>query len=239
MADAVRIVNTNIAEVTGTLRASGPVDGYLTLSDGRRRSYHLDGVLFYLAPTYFRFDLKKLGDRQLLFGSNEEHYWFYSKEEDEYYCGRHGVQEDLPPEMPIRPDRIHHALGLTPIAEGEEIIGRTRLIQRVVDDYQQILLLTNDDAGNTLVEKEYWLDRYAPRLVRRVVFRDADGVVEMESRLNNYRALERNGLWLPHVMVAHWPKEQMFMRLRVGKWKIVDQVGPHGPQFATPMECIR
>src|SRR3972149_5050597 len=73
--DAAQIVNANAAKIKGTLRASGSVDGYFTTPEGRRRNYHVDGTLFYLAPRYFRFDLKSIGDRQILLGSNDQYYW--------------------------------------------------------------------------------------------------------------------------------------------------------------------
>ena len=57
MAEAARLVNDNNAKITATLRATGSVDGRFTLPDGRTRRYHVDGVLFYLAPHYLRFDL--------------------------------------------------------------------------------------------------------------------------------------------------------------------------------------
>lgn len=237
MREAVRIVNRNADRITGTLRALGSVDGYFTTEDDRRHNYHADATLFYLAPGYLRFDFKKFGDRQVLFGSNETDYWFYTKEDDSYYCGYHGATEDLSPDIPIRPDQIGEALGLGPIEQdgaGEEMPP----VQRVVDEYQQVLFLFRDQQGELVLEKEYWLDRYPPQLVRRVIFRDADGVVEMESRLNRYRSFWSGGPLLPGEMVAGWPKTQAQMRVTVDKWSPVDQVKPGSIQFATPAECV-
>lgn len=231
---AAGIVNENVAKIRGTLRAIGAVDGYVTTSSGSRRRYHVDGTLFYHAPIYLRFDLKKLGDRQFLFGSNDRWYWVYGKADGRYFCGRHGVPADLPPDLPVRPDQIVNALGLTPIRAEEQ---GTRGVQRVVEDYQQILFIIPDGRGGQVIEKEYWLDRYPSRLVRRVVFRDRDGVVEMESALDEYEPLAAGGPLLPHVMVADWPKSEAHMRFRVGKWSLVDEVVPGDIQFATPREC--
>ncbi|GAF91919.1 unnamed protein product, partial [marine sediment metagenome] len=152
------------------------------------------------------------------------------------YCGRHGATEDLPPDIPVRPDQIADALGLGPIAE--DCGGAARPVQRVVDEYQQILCLVHDEWGDLVLEKEYWLDRFEPQLVRRVIFRDAHGVVEMTSRLDQYEPLGPGGPLLPRVMVADWPKTQARMRFRVDKWSPVDQVKPGSIQFATPDECI-
>lgn len=237
MREAIQIVNDNTGKVAGTLRASGFVDGRFVLPDGRKGSYHLDGILFHLAPIYVRFDLKSLGDRKFLFGSNTEHYWYYDKEADAYHCGRHGVDDELSSDIPIPPEQIVDALGLTPIAIEVSVIGQARPVQRVVGEYQQILFIVHDDQNHVRLQKEYWLDRYPPRLVRRVVFRDADGVVEMESKLDNYRRVTPGGPSLPYEMAAAWPKTGARMRFRIRKWQLVEGVGPESIQFAAPREC--
>jgi len=237
MHEAIAIVNANSGAIRGTLRASGTVNGYFTNRDGRRTSYHLDGIMFYLAPTYFRFDLKKFGDRQILFGANRDDFWFFNKQDESYYCGRQGSREDLPPEVPVRPDQLVDALGLTPIPDEVSRDGDLRRAQRVVEDYQQILFLRADESGRVIVEKEYWLDRAPPRLIRRVVLRDNEGVLEMESSLDEYKPLAPAGPLLPHRMVADWPTVGAHLRFHVGQWTSAEQVTPGGPQFSPPVEC--
>lgn len=237
LAQAAGIVNRNIAKIGGTLKASGAVDGSFTTPDGRRHSYHLDGTLFYLAPAYLRFDLKSFGSTQILFGSNDQRYWCYIKNQDAYHCGLHGDREPVPSALPARPDQLIDALGLTHLSGNGSDGTAAQLAQRVVGDHQQILYLVPTAGGGVRLEKEYWLDRYSPQLVRRVVFRDPDGVVEMESLLSDYKPLTPTGPWLAHVMVAEWPKEGARMRFTVHKWTTVYQVRPDGVQFATPSAC--
>lgn len=235
MIDALRQADANTALVSATVRASGSVDGHFT-QEGRRRSYQLDGVLFFLAPNCVRFDLKKLGDRQLLFGSNDERFWIYTKQEDEYFCGHHGDPQELPEELPIRPDQIADALGLRLMGDLRHA-GHADLVQRVDDEHQQILVLMRDASGRVVIEKEYWLDRYWPRLVRRVVFRNGEGLIELSSELGDYRAVVSGGPLLPYDMVVEWPGSDARMRFRVSTWSLLPQIGPDGPQFATPREC--
>jgi len=235
--EAIGRVNGNLARIAGTLRASGSADGYFTLTDGRRVHFSLDGVMFYLAPMYFRFDLKKFGDRQLLIGSNEREYWFYSKEEDRFHCREHGDGGAMAGELPVRSDQIVEALGLTPIPEHDPDAATTTCIQRITEAFQEILFLSFDEDGRLQLRKEYWLDRGPPRLVRRVIFRDEVGAIEMQSELDDYRAVESDGPLLPHVMEATWPAAGGKMRFRVGSWSTVPQVGPVSPQFAAPPEC--
>lgn len=235
MQEAIAIVNANIAKITGTLRASGSVDGFFTKADGRRANFYLDGVLFYLAPSYFRFDLKKFGDRQLLLGSNETSYWVYDKQGDAFHCGRLGHPEDVPSDVSVRPQQIVAALGLSPISQENDQLGP---VQRIVDDYQQILFVGSDEHDRRVVEKEYWLDRSPPGLIGRVLFRDHNGIAEMESRLDDYRTLGLDGPMLPHTMVAEWPGQGVRLRFRVGTWRVEHRVKPDGPQFATPPACL-
>jgi hypothetical protein len=233
---AAGVVNENIASISGTVRASGSVDGYFTNDRGRRVRYSASGVLFYLAPSYVRFDLKKLGDRQFLFGSNKSDYWIYSREDERFFCGRLNEPKELRPRIPIRPEQIPAALGLAPISTAGG--GRSGgLTHRVSAQYQKVFFATPSAGGRTRVEKEYWLDRRAPRLIRRVVFRDANGNVSMISELSDYRSIGRGGPLLPHSMIARWPGEGAEMRFDVGRWELVPQVGPEGLQFATPQEC--
>lgn len=219
--EAIRLVNQNVSQINGTLRATGPVDGhFVSAESGRRVSYNVDGTLFYLSPYYLRLDLKKLGDRQALFGSNESYYWAYTKEDNAYTCGTVGGYSA---DLPLRPDQIIEALGLTPIPEGG---ADAEMI--VQPEYQRIVF------GG----KEVWLDRRAPRLVRRVIFRDSDGLIEMMSDLSDYQSIP-GGPHLPGLINAEWPGRKARLRFDVGRWTMAGDVTPGGPQFATPAECLR
>lgn len=220
---AVRIVNDNIAQVQGTFRATGSVDGHFVASGSKRRvSYHVDGTLFYLPPHFVRFDMKKLGDRQALFGSNDQFYWAYTKDDDQYVCGRMDGSDGTHMDVPLPPGQIVEALGLIPIP-GNGAGAK----HQVHSEFQTV----------TVGNKEYWLDRRAPRLVRKVIFRDTDGGVAMVSDLGDYRPVEGSGQ-LPHFVDAQWPARNARLRFDVGRWTAVTEVTPGGPQFATPRECL-
>ena len=234
LAAMVGQINANTTRITATLRASGPVDGEIVTPEGRHMSFHVNGVLFFLQPTYLRFDLKKLGERQLLLGSNAAEYWLYTKQDGEYFCGWHGDDTDLPTDLPIHPEQIADALALQPIDMNSPA---TQLIQRVVAGYQQLLFLGHDRRGRAIVTKEYWIDRHAPRVVRRVVFRGATGAVEMESELSDYKIQSDGSLYLPQTIKVSWPTARMSLAFSVRKWRLEPTVARDGPQFATPREC--
>ena len=245
LATAARLVNQNLERITGTLRAVGSVDGHVTLADGRRRSFHVSATLFYLAPDdgaeggpYVRFDLKKLGDTQFLIGSNETRYWYYSKEDESFHCGWHNEDDALSAEIPINPRELVDALGLTRISTGLMHPGAVGRLQRIDRDHQQLLFVVQDDEGPGIrLEKEYWLDRYPPRLIGRVVFPDDLGGIELESSLSDYKPLGPHGPWLPHEMIADWPESGVHLRFRIDQWNLIEQVKRESIQFATPREC--
>jgi len=235
MQSAVDLVNENAAKITGSLRATGAVDGEFATDRGRRVSYHLDGTLFYLAPQYLRFDLKKMGNRQFLFGSNEQMYWVYDGDKETYHCGFHGGSQGSDEDMPIRPDRIRDALGLTPL----HLTESEQPIQRLTADSQQITFRSQTAETDGVAVREYWLDRRAPRLIRRVIYRDAKGKVLMESRLSEHEALAEGGPYVPQEMEALWPQDHARMSFHVSKWNTVPDVSATSPQFKTPTECAR
>jgi len=234
--EAIATVNANAARIGGTLRASGPVDGHFSTSAGRRVSYQVDGTFFYLAPNFVRFDLKKLGDRQLLFGSNREAFWVYTKEDGRFFCGHPDDPQELPEGVP-RPDQIADALGLTPVQEDLSLDSLEFVSQRVESDHQELIFLERSPDGRAIVRKEYWLDRSLPRSVSRVVFRDPEGIMVMEALLRDYSPVGDRGAILPRDVVADWPRAGARMRFQITQWSEVPQIGPDGPQFATPREC--
>ena len=237
MHDALGIVNENTIRIAGALKAVGSVDGQFSLPEGGKRSYHVDGFLIYLAPIYVRFDLKALGSRQFLFGCNAEAFWVFSQEDERYHCGRHGEETELATQIPIRPSQIIDALGLSPIVL-EPVGGGARPVQRVTEEYQQILFLVAGESGRSTLQKEFWLDRSEPRLIRRVVFRDEEGQAVMVSNLSDHRAVRDGGPLLPHVMAAEWPATGATMRFRISRWTEVEDLDGDSVQFRTPPACF-
>ena len=91
MRNAVGIITTNAAKIRHTLQAVGAVDGRGPTEDGKIRSYHVDGTLFFLAPRFLRFNLKKLGTQQLLVGPNDRGYWVVQRDRNEPFCRSYGA----------------------------------------------------------------------------------------------------------------------------------------------------
>ena len=237
MRDAVAVVNENLEQVEGTLRASGVVDGFYEDVEGRRRTFSMQATLFFCAPTCLRLNMKKIGETRLLVGSNLTGYWFDNRLTDEFVCGRFGDADER--RLPIQPRKLIEALGLTRIGDSLARPGEAGRFQRVTDRYQQVLFLEESFPSGRQLSKEYWIDRAEPRLLSKVVFRDHDGRETLASDLEDYRRMEDSNVWLPHVIVARWMEPASEMRFQISKWQAFTDISCDGIQFAIPAECDR
>jgi len=235
MSEAVDIVHENLDRIRGTLRAIGIVDSEYTDENGKIRRYTVDATLFFLEPKFLRLELEHLGDRKLLVGSNETHYWFDDQLSDRFECGRHG--EKRLSELLIEPKQLLDALGLTHIPTGLPRPGEAGRLQRIEMDTQQLLFLRDDPNHGRWVAKEFWLDRYEPRLIKRVLFRTPKGGVELEAHLSDYRRTRDAAPWLPYLIEINKTTPSAYLRFDVRQWKTFPQVTPGSIQFATPQEC--
>lgn len=236
MDQAIGLVNANTSRVTTCLKAAGWADGWFTDQAGRRRRFDLPHTsLQVIAPRHLYLSAKSgLLTEELMLGSNAEKYWLHIKrDQDTYRFGTHAALADEPVwAMPLRPDQLIEALGLNGLPQ--DTTGPDGPVQRIVDEYQQLIFLAYTADGQGLIRKEYWLDRYEPRLIRRIVFRDGMGLVVMRSQLDAYKSMAGDGPLLPHRIRVEWPQEAGTLNLRISGWKTMPTRGPSHPAFVAP-----
>jgi hypothetical protein len=231
---AVGLVNRNCERLITGLQALGSARGHFVDDNGTRRAFDCDANLLVLAPRHLRLDLTSLGQTQVLFGSNDEFYWLHVKPEvDTYWFGRYAELSDLDfGGIPIRPDMVVESLGINGLPE--DTTGTAGPFQRVADDHQELLFVRYDRDGQGLIYKEYWLDRREPRLIGRILFRDAMGRVLMRSRLSDYRRLEGQGPLIAHRIDVDWPKDDAELHLKVRRWSVRLELTPKHRAFRPP-----
>lgn len=236
MQDAIGIVNANNARITSCLKASGWLNIQFTDDRGRHRYFDLPQSSFHvIAPRHTYLSAKSgLGTEELRLGSNDEDYWFYIKQDDNTY--RHGTYAALTGEaltsMPLRSDLVIEALGINSLPG--DTYGPEGPVQRIVDEFQQLIFLayTPDDQG--VIRKEYWLDRYEPRLVRRILYRDDLGRVLMDSRLSDHKPAYRDGPHLPGRVLVSWLHNDLKMDFRIRRWEAKPGRGRDHRAFVAP-----
>jgi len=216
--------------LTTGLKARANARGRFT--DGRNGVHHfnLESTFQIKPPDHLRFTLEHvLGGREVEVGMNADKWWVFVRRPDERYDeGPRGTPVvSLGGTVPIQAEHLMACTGLAALS--------ARLAApRVTDDRQQLLYIGDDADGRTTVEKEYWLDRYAPRLLRNVVYRDADGRVTLASELDDYRVVSDNGLRLPHRLRLHWPRDDAVMTIHIKRWRLDPDVRADHRAFVSP-----
>ena len=232
MSEAVAIVEANRRSIPTGLRAYGSVRGHFLDAAGVRRHYDLEAKLLVLPPDSLRFVMEHMlaGD-ELRVGMNDEKWWVWVRRPEarqvEGRRGREGVSVDG--NLPVGPEQLMEALGLS-------VLGATEAAQRVTADYQQLIFMAAGE-GHRTIEKEYWLDRYEPRLIRRILFRDGEGRIALSSELDRYAPVgDGGGALMPHVLRLSWPEKDAEMVFRINRWREDASLTPDHPAFVAPSD---
>ncbi len=235
MDQAIAVVNTNTAQITTCLKATGSASGHFVDDQGRRQAFDLNAVVTVLAPHLLYASFKSgLGTEEMMLGSNPERFWLHIKRDDDTYrTGTYAaLADDLDAPLPLRPDMLIEALGLDPLPEAT--VGAAGPVQRIDGAHQQVLFLAYDGSGQGVIRKEYWLDCREPRLIGKVLFRDAMGRVVMDSSLSDYAPLTGGGPLLARRIRVEWPQHHGVMDLRIRQWSPMPERGPGHPAFVAP-----
>ncbi|GJM25008.1 MAG: hypothetical protein DHS20C16_14230 [Phycisphaerae bacterium] len=230
MQEAIALVNDNNRGLQLTIKSRG---GFarcrFTDQDGSKRRFDVDANLIVHCPRNMRLDMSVLGKSYFVFGSNDERYWVEQPDARALAWGRH--DRDLVPnasDLIIRPELIVDALGISLIPEGAGVGPR----QRLTDTHQQLIFL--DDSGQ--ISKEFWLSRFSPQLIDRVIFRDPMGQLVMDAKLSKYKPIVTGGPLIPHRFEVNWPATEGYMLLTMSGWKMLPRVNKDHPAFQFPLD---
>jgi len=230
MAEAIDLIESNAVKIHGGLRARGSARGFFRDDRGVRRRYDLEAKLLVLPPRRLRFVMEHvLSGDELRVGMNPTKWWMWVRRPHERSIeGRRGDDEpNLAGNIPVRADQLIEALGLNALA-------KHRFAQRIVDDYQQ-LLSVSEEGERDVIECEYWLERQPPRLIRRIIFRDREGRVTLSSSLGDYRPIA-SGAMLPHVVRLRWPAQDAVMEFHIDRWREDASLTENHPAFVAPSD---
>jgi hypothetical protein len=239
----VNIINRNRDALPRALKAAGRVSGQVKDGAGQLRRFDPDAFLQLLVPTrgesvdkvaYFLFTLKILGQTELLAGSNAKDCWLYIRQDNDRYL--YGSPESFAEirltNIALRPGDLLDAMGLNRLPEpGTSPAGP---FQRVDDEYQQLLMIENVSSEDRQINREYWVERRSPFLMRKVVFRDRDGRAETIVSLNDYRLVADSRGSLPHEILFQWPGDESWLRFKVSKWSQREELNPTHPALIAP-----
>ncbi len=233
MREAVEIVEANRRKMIHGYKAVGTAQGRFRDADGTTRHFDLGLKLQLFAPHHMRLVLQNaLGGDELEVGSNGRKWWILTRRPQEHYY-EGWVADDFDVSIggtvPLKPDQLIECMGVSPL----DIRNAS---QRIDGDFQQILFTAPAADGRNVIEKEYWLDRYEPRLIRRILFRDAEGRVLLSSQIDDHQPVSDSGLKLPRRLVFTWPADDARMTITLRNWKIQKSLSTEHRAFVSPRD---
>jgi len=212
MAVVIARVNTNSRKMDFLVRGGGVTARGEYVDGDRRESFELHGTLLFRRPRRLYLKLSHvLGTVEA--GSDGSQVWFRGPEE--------WMREDTLEELPFRPDRLADVLGLglLPI----DTRGPRGPMMLVAPDRYQLFFQDRLDNGQWYTTHRIDIDRYAPYLVRSIVFFEPGGHPVMQADLSDYRLIMGSEVWAPHRIRVDWLPDRGWMVLTLGNMKRFDK----------------
>jgi hypothetical protein len=220
----VQTINSNNAQIDRPLYAS-PVQVSAKFIDdrGRPHSYILEGGLLVRCPSDFRLDLRhSLSEPVMQVAANADEFWLWIRPEAAtYWWGRFAnVGKPCMDPMPLRPDELADVLGMRPLPTASDgAVGPARIFG---ERYDRLIYLRKENDAYA-VEREYWVEREPPYLIRLILFRDAVGRRGMNAFLDDYRPAWTGGPLVAHKISVYWPQKDGRMEegrliLSIDRW---------------------
>ena len=199
-------INANNERIDQPLYASpAHVVAQMVDDRGTPHRYSLDGSLLVRTPHDFRLDLRHpIGEQVMQVAANAETFWLWVKPEvSTYWWGRFdNVGKPCADPMPLRPEQLAEVLGMRVLPlPGSGAIGPARLYGEQYDR----LLYFGSGGGLYSIDREYWVERTPPYMVRLILFRDAFGRRAMNANLDDYRPAWPDGPLVAHKISIDWP----------------------------------
>jgi hypothetical protein len=187
---------------------------------GKNHAYNLEGTFLFRRPQSLRMDLRPgVGDQVMQIGSNDQEYWVWIEPEiKEMKWGRHRYAGwPCSENVSVRPDQLVSALGMGGLPGPEEgFIGPARKYGK---SHDILYYLRQEKNGQYVLEREYWVERVPPYMIRLVLYRDSMGRMTMSAMLDDYRPAWEGGPLVPCIASIIWPKEDGKFTMSLGTVK--------------------
>jgi len=208
--------------------------------EGQEHVFDGEGKLLFVKPLRFYLPLKHdLAGNMVEIGSDEQRYWLWFKKRQTIWWGYHKyIDRPHIRQMPIRPDQVMAALGLTPLPSGSGWLRGP--LRRVVRYPLPLNLLSywRVDENTARYDREYGLSRVAPFLAERIVFFDELGREGCEATLADLNRVEVQddvisgpGPIMPHRIWLRWPKSDAYFRMTIRKPTLKPLTGRLGDKW--------
>lgn len=233
-AEIVSLINDNNRRIDRPLYSPAVrVAAHFRDERGRPHDFNFDGTLLVRKPRELRLDLRHpLGEPVMGVGSNDDDFWAWVKPElSTFWWGRHRhVGKTCADPIPLRPEQLLETLGIHVLPTGDaELVGPARMYG---NEFDRLLYLRRDEDGRFRLDREYWIERRPPHLVRVILFRDAYGRRAVNAWLGDYRPAWDGGPLVAHEVSVFWPEDDGRLSMSVSRFTVPSRISPRA--FARP-----
>jgi len=217
LAEVMRRVDDNNRQIRFAYKAGRVrLTGRFADEAGRLHRVDLEGGLLYRKPRDLYLDLHHLLTPVLRVGSNDKRYWMWLLLDiKQMLWGKyeHLDQPDIR-SFALRPDQVIEALGVNelPVAAAG-LIGPLRRTER---DRNVLTYFRASADGGHHIDREYYLDRRWPFLIRRLVVRGAVGQVVLDVHLDDYKPIAGGPLSAKTIRLS-WPENDAHLQLDLAR----------------------
>jgi len=227
-------INRNAAEMDFLLKAgSGSASGEFKRND-HKESFQLTATMLYRKPRDLYIKLQHLGGT-IEAGSNNEEFWFWEKtDKPHYWWGRHEfMTEDIESDIPFRPDLLAEVLGLSELpTDTTGPVGPTFLVSST---FYELMFLKSDTNQQLFNAKAILVDRFAPFLIRSIIYFHKDGHAAMVAKLSDYHKISDSDVLAPHRINIDWLPDKGHTELEFGKMERFDKPAAE-KRFLSPLQ---
>ena len=184
---------------------------------GKSHKYSLNGTLLYREARDLRVDLRpSIGDPVMQIGSNADTFWIWVEPEMQMMrWGKHEhAGKPCAGKMSIRPDQLAASLGLQRLTTNDPGLAGPAL--SAGKDFDKLTYIREAAPRQFVLEREIYVERVPPFMIRVIRFIDARGQETMRANLSDYKRVWENGPLVPHTMVFDWPQDGGRLTLEAG-----------------------
>lgn len=198
--------------------------------EGKTTEYTGGGRLYFVKPRYFYLTFGHMASTIAKMSSDGETYWLWYKETKKVYWGKYEhLNKPRLRDMPIQPDQVIAALGLTRLPKSfDRLFGPvfsvpTQPIPHTLNpQYKLTYFRRIEDHGR--LDRVYSISRRPPYLAERILFGDKHGHVGCEATLDAFRpvgvsgnVIEGPGPIMPHKIALRLPQEDGYLILELDR----------------------
>lgn len=178
----------------------------------------LNGTLHCQKPRDFRLRAKALGQQIADFGSNDQEFWYWIKQDNPpylYHCSYADLATgQVKLQLPFQPDWVMEVLGLSPPAGDSSRCKVVRVDRNTIELIESTKSLDGQPVNKVTVFNAATTSGAEPQ-VKAHRLTDSAGKLICQATVTSVRRDPATGATVPHSFKLEWPAQKLEMRMKL------------------------